>query len=260
MKWAGRASACSCPCSGRATGPARDDEAPTPSAGHPSAAPTSLLATSVPIGASGLTQVGSPTDPTLVVERGRPESPPPSPTGYRRLLCLHGHRKLSQLRGCQRLMRPIDCSRPTRALGRCRHRARGRPRRPRRAPPGGDGRVRSQHFGRCERGHGGRHHANAKTRKLSHHRCKRHGYGGAIAYLWVENPSFLFLAPSRPSGTRRRLRGARRLSRGLPGGGRSRAHPRRRLLRRLRGSGRGGRRLLPLGGSSSPITLLLLLV
>jgi hypothetical protein len=37
---------------------------------------------------------------------------------------------------------------------------------------------------------------NAKTRKLSPNRSKRHGYGGAIAYLRVENPRFLFLGGS----------------------------------------------------------------
>jgi hypothetical protein len=63
--------------------------------------------------------------------------------------------------------------------------------------------------------------------------------------------------PSHLRGARRCLRSARRLSRRLPGGGRSRARPRRCLFRRLRGSGRGGRRLPPLGGSPSPIALLL---
>jgi hypothetical protein len=41
--------------------------------------------------------------------------------------------------------------------------------------------------------------------------------------------------PSRPSGARRRLRSARRLSCRLPGGRRFRTHPRRCLLHRLRG-------------------------
>jgi hypothetical protein len=64
--------------------------------------------------------------------------------------------------------------------------------------------------------------------------------------------------PSRPSGARRRLRGARRLSRRLPGSRRSRARPRCCLLCRLRGSGRGGRRLPPHGESPPPIALILL--
>jgi hypothetical protein len=46
------------------------------------------------------------------------------------------------------------------------------------------------------RGGGGRHPANARMRKLSPHRSKRRGYGGAVAYLMVENPRFLFLGGS----------------------------------------------------------------
>jgi hypothetical protein len=137
------------------------------------------------------------------------------------------------------------------------------------------------------RGHGGRHPANAKTRKLGSRPPKRHNYGGAVAYLRVENPRFVFLGGStdvgaaagvattsppivpvvragastaRPWGARGSPPGAHRLSRRLPGGGRSRVRPRRCLFCRLRGSGRGGRRLPPLGGSPSPIALLLLLV
>jgi hypothetical protein len=53
MKWAGGASAFSHPCSRRVAGPARDDEAPASSAGHPSIAPTSPRATSAPAEASG---------------------------------------------------------------------------------------------------------------------------------------------------------------------------------------------------------------
>jgi hypothetical protein len=34
------------------------------------------------------------------------------------------------------------------------------------------------------------------VRKLSPHRSERHGYGGAVAYLRVENPRFLFLGGS----------------------------------------------------------------
>jgi hypothetical protein len=37
---------------------------------------------------------------------------------------------------------------------------------------------------------------NAKTRKLSSRRSKRHSYAGAVAYLRVENPRFLFLRGS----------------------------------------------------------------
>jgi hypothetical protein len=114
-----------------------------------------------------------------------------------------------------------------------------------------------------------------KTRKLSPRRSKRHGYGGTIAYLRVENPRFLFLgssagavavagvataSPPAISMARRCLRGAHRLSRRLPGSGRSRARPRRCLFCRLRGSARGGRRLPPLRGSPTPIALLLLLL
>jgi hypothetical protein len=64
----------------------------------------------------------------------------------------------------------------------------------------------------------------------------------------------------RLTPTRRRLRGARHLSRRPPGGGRSHARPRRCLLCRPHGSGRGGRRLPPLGESPFPIAVLLLLV
>jgi hypothetical protein len=63
--------------------------------------------------------------------------------------------------------------------------------------------------------------------------------------------------PSHLHGARRCLRGAHRLSRRMPGGGRSRARPRCRLFHRLHGSGRGGRRLPPLGGSPTPIILIL---
>jgi hypothetical protein len=52
-KWVGGATACSRPYSKCAAGPARDDEAPAPSAGHPNAATTSPLATSAPAEASG---------------------------------------------------------------------------------------------------------------------------------------------------------------------------------------------------------------
>jgi hypothetical protein len=45
-------------------------------------------------------------------------------------------------------------------------------------------------------GHSGRHPANAKTRKLSSCPSERRGYGGAVAYLRVENPRFLFLRGS----------------------------------------------------------------
>jgi hypothetical protein len=64
--------------------------------------------------------------------------------------------------------------------------------------------------------------------------------------------------PSCLHGACQRLRGVRHLSRRLPGGRRSRARPRHCFFCRLRGSGRGGRRLPPLGESSFPITLLLL--
>jgi hypothetical protein len=60
------------------------------------------------------------------------------------------------------------------------------------------------------------------------------------------------LAPSRPSGTRRRLHGARRLSRRLSSGGCSRARPRHRLPCRLRGSGRGGEGSHLSGGARLP--------
>jgi hypothetical protein len=53
MKWASGASACSRSCSRRAVGPAREDEAPAPSAGCPSVAPTSPRATRAPSEASG---------------------------------------------------------------------------------------------------------------------------------------------------------------------------------------------------------------
>jgi hypothetical protein len=82
------------------------------------------------------------------------------------------------------------------ALARRRRCASGRPRRPRRAPPSRDGHVRPQHLSRCEGGHGGRHPADAKKRKLSSLPPKRRIYGGAVAYLRVENPRFLFLGGS----------------------------------------------------------------
>jgi hypothetical protein len=100
---------------------------------------------------------------------------------------LHSRRRRLQLR---------DFGRTTRVPARRCRRARGRLRRPRRAPPGRDDRIRPQHLGRCERGHGGRHPANTKVRKLGPNRSKRRGYGGAIAYLRVENPRFLFLGGS----------------------------------------------------------------
>jgi hypothetical protein len=53
MKWAGRASASSCPYSRRFAGLARDDEGPAPSAGPPSAAPMSPRTRSAPAKASG---------------------------------------------------------------------------------------------------------------------------------------------------------------------------------------------------------------
>jgi hypothetical protein len=87
-------------------------------------------------------------------------------------------RHLSRLRRgrhlpCLRDRRPQPsgrCHQPRpRGLGRAlrtparRRRACGRPRRPRRTPPGGDGRVCSQHLGRCEGRHGRYHPANTKT-------------------------------------------------------------------------------------------------
>jgi hypothetical protein len=53
MKWAGGASASSRPCSRRAAGPARDDEAMASSNGRPNVAPTSPRATRAPAEASG---------------------------------------------------------------------------------------------------------------------------------------------------------------------------------------------------------------
>jgi hypothetical protein len=53
MKWAGGASASSCPFSRRAAGPARDDEALAPSTGRPNVTPTSPRATRAPAEASG---------------------------------------------------------------------------------------------------------------------------------------------------------------------------------------------------------------
>jgi hypothetical protein len=58
--------------------------------------------------------------------------------------------------------RPRGLRRTLRALAR-RRRACPHPRRPRRAPPGGNGRVRPQHLGRCERRHGWHHPAQAQT-------------------------------------------------------------------------------------------------
>jgi hypothetical protein len=82
-KWADGAPACSRSYSGRVAGLARDDEAPALSAGRPSAAPTSPLTTSAPVGGSGLMQAGSPTGPSPVAERRRLDSPPPPPAGCR---------------------------------------------------------------------------------------------------------------------------------------------------------------------------------
>jgi hypothetical protein len=58
--------------------------------------------------------------------------------------------------------KPRGPDRTLRALARRRH-ACPRPRRLRRAPPGGDGRFRPQHLGRCERRHGWHHPTQART-------------------------------------------------------------------------------------------------
>jgi hypothetical protein len=95
-------------------------------------------------------------------------------------------------------------------------------------------------------GHGGRHPANVKTRKLnsrSSRRCGIRGSGGLPQGGEAPLPLPWGLGrrcdrgrcghrrtPSRPRGVPRCLRGARRLSRRLPGSGCSRARPRRCLL------------------------------
>jgi hypothetical protein len=83
---------------------------------------------------------------------------PPPPAAPPRPLAAHRSRHhRPRLRGLSRAMRA--------AARRCR-RARGCPRRPQRAPPRGDCRIRPQHLGRRERGHGGCHPASTKAREL----------------------------------------------------------------------------------------------
>jgi hypothetical protein len=73
-------------------------------------------------------------------------------------------RHLPRLRNCRRRPRPRGRGRVLRVPARRRLRAYGRPRRPRRAPPSWDGRVRPQHLGWREGGHGWRHPANTRTK------------------------------------------------------------------------------------------------
>jgi hypothetical protein len=94
--------------------------------------------------ARGLMWAGSPTDPIPAAGHRRPGSPPPP------------------LEGCQQGRAPPlrGHSRAPRGLTHCRRRSLSHPRRPRRASLRGDDRVRPQHLGRREGGHGRRHPAN----------------------------------------------------------------------------------------------------
>jgi hypothetical protein len=123
------------------------------------------------------------------------------------------------------------------------------------------------------RGHGGRHPANAKTRKLNSRSSQRCGiWGSGRLPQGGESPLPLprglggccgrgrrghRRTPSHLRGAHRHHCGAHHLSRSLPGGGCSCARPEHCLLCLLRGPGQGGRRLPPLGESPPPIAPLL---